>query len=37
MLSDRYGNAPTTSSAGARDANVAEVDLVLSANEGAEE
>ena len=37
MLSDRYGNALTTSSAGARDAYVAGVDLLLSANQGAEE
>jgi hypothetical protein len=37
MLSDRYGNALTTSSAGARDAYVTGVDLLLSANEGAEE
>ena len=37
MLADRYGFALTTSSAAARDAYVAGVDLSLSANHGAEE
>ena len=37
MLTDRHGNALTTASAEARDAYVAGVDLLLSANEGAEQ
>lgn len=37
MLSDRYGNGLTTASGAARDAYVAAVDLLLSANPGAEQ
>jgi tetratricopeptide (TPR) repeat protein len=37
MLTDRYGNALSTASQAARDAYVAGVDLLLSANVGAEE
>ena len=37
MLRDRYGFALTTTSAEARDAYVAGVDLTLSANHGAEQ
>jgi hypothetical protein len=37
MLSDRYGNRLTTTSSEARDAYVAAVDLLLSANPGAEQ
>lgn len=37
MLTDRHDNALTTGSAEARDAYVAGVDLLLSANEGAEQ
>jgi hypothetical protein len=37
MLTDRYGNALSTTSQAARDAYVAGVDLLLSANVGAEE
>jgi len=37
MLTDRYGNGLTTTSSEARDAYVAAVDLLLSANPGAEQ
>jgi tetratricopeptide (TPR) repeat protein len=37
MLSDRYGNRLSSASAAARDAYVAGVDLLLSANSGAEQ
>src|SRR4029077_20698215 len=37
MLSDRYGNRLTSTSAAARDAYVEAVDLLLSANPGAEQ
>jgi hypothetical protein len=37
MLTDRYGNRLTSASSEARDAYVAAVDLLLSANPGAEQ